>query len=229
MPVQTTVVRRIDLEALSRPHRRFDGSVLWHLTPRGVSIDGRPAQGSGAEPRTVRKIWQNYRMEIERWANRYDIPVEVIIANIATESSGNPNATRREPGYVSDRQTPHRVSYGLMQTLLSPARAAVGTDSIDRDFLLDPDGSIRAGTAYIAQQAAKTKLDPPVIACAYNAGSVVRNDSPRNRWRMRQFPIGTSAHADRWVAFFNDCFVLLANDDPTAPGFVRMLRALSSA
>lgn len=85
----------------------------------------------------------------------------MIIANIATESSGKADAARREPGYVSDRETPHRVSYGLMQTLISTARAAIGDSSIDRDYLLDPDGSIRAGTAYIAQQSKKTQFDPP--------------------------------------------------------------------
>jgi peptidoglycan hydrolase-like protein with peptidoglycan-binding domain len=221
----TTAHLSIDLDVLAKPHRRFEGSSSWQLTPSGVSIDGCPAHGSGGDPRTVRLIWQNYQDSIERWANEYKVPVELIIATIATESSGNAEAARCEPGYKSDRETPHRVSYGLMQTLISTARAALSDDKIDRHFLLDHDGdgAIKAGTAYIAQQARKTLLDPPVVACAYNAGSVIRNDSPRNHWRMRQYPIGTSAHADRWVRFFNDCQKVLATQPPRAPSLFAML------
>jgi peptidoglycan hydrolase-like protein with peptidoglycan-binding domain len=219
----TTAHPSVDLDVLAKPHRRFEGSCSWQLTPSGVSIDGCPARGSGGDPRTVRHIWQKYQDSIERWASHYGVPAELIIATIATESSGNAKAARREPGYKSDRETPHRVSYGLMQTLISTARAALGDDKIDADFLLKPDGSIRAGTAYIAQQARKTQFDPPVVACAYNAGSVVRNDGRDNHWRMRQFPIGTSRHADRWVGFFNDCHKVLATQPPQAPSMFAML------
>jgi hypothetical protein len=131
----------------------------------------------------------------------------VIIATICTESGGNPADERDEPGFVSYDATPDRVSIGLMQTLISTARAALGgLPEIDGPWLLVPDNSIRAGTAYIAQQTSKTQFDPPVVACAYNAGGVHQQNGPENRWRMRQYPIGTSHHADRFVAWFNDCF-----------------------
>ena len=41
-----------------------------------------------------------------------------------------------------------------------------------RAWLLEPDNSIQAGTAYIASQSSKTDLDPPKVSCAYNAGGV---------------------------------------------------------
>lgn len=37
-----------------------------------------------------------------------------------------------EPGFPSDAQTPHRVSPGLMQTLIATAREALGDPSLDR-------------------------------------------------------------------------------------------------
>ena len=50
------------------------------------------------------------------------------------------------------------------------------------------------------------------MACAYNAGGVYQQNGAENRWRMRQYPIGTGAHADRFVAWFNDCFRMYEAD-----------------
>ena len=150
--------------------------------------------------------------------------MELIVATICTELSGNPNAIRLEPGYVSDGATPAKVSPGLMQTLISTARDALPGVAIDRDWLFVPANSIRAGTAYIKKQSGGTKLDPPVVACAYNAGSVVENTGAGNRWRMRQFPIGTSEHCDRFVGWFNDCFRVFGSGvDVPSMSFFRLL------
>ena len=152
------------------------------------------------------------------------MPAELIIATICTESRGDPDAVREEPGYESDERTPYKVSPGLMQTLISTARSALGDDTIDREWLLRPDNSIRAGTAYIASQWKKTPFDPPKVACAYNAGGVYHNTSNANRWRMRQYPINTSHHADRYTKWFNDCFRMFKSDGVAPEGsFYRLL------
>ncbi|OGG44938.1 MAG: hypothetical protein A3F84_05705 [Candidatus Handelsmanbacteria bacterium RIFCSPLOWO2_12_FULL_64_10] len=153
------------------------------------------------------------------------MPVELIVATICAETGGDPSAVREEPGYVSDAQTPGKVSPGLMQTLISTARGVLGDEAIDRRWLLEPDNSIRAGTAYIASQWKATHLDPPKVACAYNAGGVYPNLSPQNRWKMRQYPINTSAHADRFVRWFNECFVMFEQDGLTPElSFFRLVR-----
>ena len=157
------------------------------------------------------------------------MPIELIIATICTESTGNPNAVRSEPGFTSDADTPHRVSIGLMQTLISTARDTLSRDgvsasTIDRAWLFTPRNSIRAGTAYIRKQFSTTGFDPPKVACAYNAGSLRPNDSEQNRWKMRQFPIGTSKHADRFIAWFNDCFRYFRGVGVTpVPSFISLL------
>jgi Putative peptidoglycan binding domain/Transglycosylase SLT domain len=213
------------LPELGQPHRIFPSSVSWALTGDGISIDGAPPVGSGGQPLTVRRVWQSYGASITRWCGELGVPVELVIATICTESSGKADAIREEPGYISDEQTPARISAGLTQTLISTARQAMGMPSIDRVWLLDPDNAIRVGTTFIASQRAMTKFDPPVVACAYNAGCVKLNDGAENRWKMRQFPMGTGNHADRFVGFFNDCFAVLADAPPSAPSFVAMLRA----
>lgn len=133
---------------------------------------------------------------------------------------------REEPGYISDEATPNKVSPGLMQTLISTARGVLADPSLNRQWLLEPGNSIRAGTAYITSQWKLTHLDPPKVACAYNAGSVVYNANATNRWKMRQYPIGTQEHADRFVKWFNDCFVMFERDN-VAPNlsFFTVLRA----
>lgn len=217
-------------------HRAFDdlGGARWRLTPAGLHIEGEAAPvGTGGQPVTTGRVWNNFKDAISGAAAEFDVPIEIIIATICTESSGNPKDVREEPGYVSDEQTPHLVSPGLMQTLISTARSMSGKlgvppATVDRAWLLVARNSIRAGTAYMASQKNTTGFDPPKVACAYNAGSLIRQDGANNRWKMRQFPIGTAEHCNRWVAWFNDCFTLFKTPPATPatlpdPSYVKAL------
>ena len=201
------------LDELKQPHQ-FRDSVSWQLAAEGVIIENkRPPETSGGEPKTVRSVWQRFRAPLEEWSQKFGVPMELIIATICTETRGDPDAVREEPGYVSDEKTPHKVSPGLMQTLISTARKTLAIDSIDREWLLKPENSIRAGTAYIASQWTSTSFDPPKVGCAYNAGGIYYNQSDANRWKMRQYPINSADHADRFVKWFNDCFVMFQKDN----------------
>ncbi len=213
------------LQDLRQPHAYRD-SVVWHLTSRGVAINQGEPETTGGEPKTVRRVWESFTAPIERWAGMFQVPVELIIATICTETRGDQTAVREEPGYISDAHTPNKVSPGLMQTLISTARDTLGDDAIDRAWLLEPGNSIRAGTAYIASQWRVTHYDPPKVGCAYNAGGIYHNNSEDNRWKMRQYPLNTAEHADRFVRWLNDCFVMFERDR-IAPevSFFRLLRA----
>ncbi|MDQ3829968.1 MAG: peptidoglycan-binding protein [Candidatus Tectomicrobia bacterium] len=214
-----------DFRILCQDHHFREDGCRWCLTPQGLSIDGELPQDTSGEPETVRRVWREYGASIEKWCTSAGVPVELVSATICTESGGRADAERMEPGYISDRETPHRISPGLMQTLISTARDTLEMPAIDRAWLLDPDNSIRAGTAYIAKQSRVTGFDPPKVACAYNAGGIYLQAGPENRWKMRQFPIGTGTHADRFVQWFNDCFRLFAADGGApAMSFYAMLR-----
>lgn len=186
----------------------FKDSVRWRVTPQGIEVEGTGVERSRGAPATATRVWNDFGDEINRTARARRVPCALIVATICTESGGRDDAVRLEPGYVSDDQTPHRVSPGLMQTLISTAREAMQM-SIGRDWLLVPGNSIEAGTAYIAQQARLTCLDPPLVAAAYNAGRLAHQTGAQNRWKLRQFPIGTGKHCDRFVQFFNDAVAVL--------------------
>jgi hypothetical protein len=214
-----------DLRSLCQEHSFREDGCRWRLTPEGLSIDGETTLGTAGEPETVRRVWREYGRSTEQWCTSAGVPVELVIATICTESGGRADAERLERGYSSDHESPHRVSLGLMQTLISTARDTLEMPEIDRAWLLNPDNSIRAGTAYIAKQARVTGFDPPKVACAYNAGGLYPQTGPGNRWKMRQFPIGESAHADRFVQWFNDCFRLFeADGGAPSVSFFAMLR-----
>lgn len=186
----------------------YENSVRWRVSASGVEIAGSGVERTRGEPVTVRRVWERWHDPINTMARRYRVPCHLIVATICTESSGREDAVRREPGYVSDQQTPHRISAGLMQTLLSTAREAMQA-SFGLDWLLQGANSIEAGTAYIAKQSRRTNLDPPLVAAAYNAGRLKHQDGERNRWKLRQYPIGTGAHCDRFVRWFNDVVAVL--------------------
>lgn len=230
----TAAVLRDSLPLITRPHRVFSDSVAWALTPDGIAIDGAPPAGTPGEPRTIRGLLAHDAVgpAVLRVSAEEGVPVELVLAAIATESAGGRGieqaiaARREEPGFVSDEATPHRVSVGLMQTLISTAHSVMKDQAIDAAWLCVPENAIRAGVGYIRRQAPRTRLDPPVVACAYNAGDVYYQDSPGNRWKMRQYPIGSGAHADRFVAFCTDAMRVLRADAPDlrgAPSFVALL------
>ena len=158
-------------------------------------------------------MWEGHAEAINRAARARRVPCELIVATICTESGGRADAVRLEPGYVSDEETPQKVSPGLMQTLVSTARETLQL-SVDRRWLLGPANSIQAGTAYIAKQAKMTRMDAPLVAAAYNAGRLKHQAGRENRWKLRQYPIGTGKHCDRFVRFFNDAVAVL-RDHPT--------------
>lgn len=215
---------RGSVRSLLEPHNMF-GGVSWQLCRDGVVVGGRLDRSPGRLV-TVPRVWRDFGPKICAAALRHGVPLELIVATICTETSGRADAVRIEPGWVSDTKTPQKISVGLMQTLISTARQALDKPALNRHALLDPGTSIDAGTAYINQQRNQTNLDPPLVACAYNAGRLAANAGASNRWKMRQFPIDTGAHADRFVQWFNDCCAFF-NAEPTqlphdAPSFCRL-------
>lgn len=199
--------------ALAAPHRHFPTGVSWALTAQGVSVDGAPPMRTQGSPSTVRNIWQRFSRPCTETAQALGLPVELIVATIATESGGDPNARRPEPSIRDE-------SVGLMQTLVGTAREATANPSLTAAALLDPDTSIKAGAAYIAQQRRSTHLDPPLVAAAYNAGSLRLDDAPGNRWKLHCFPKGTGRHVDNFVAFFGDAMAVSAEDNWSQGGRV---------
>jgi hypothetical protein len=190
-------------------HNAFDDGVRWRLTKAGVEIEGSGVERSH-NPAIVTKIWENYAPIINRWAEFYDIPCALIVATIATESHGSPKALKIEQGYMSDVATPHRINAGLMQTSLLTARSTLDKNAIDHTWLFKANNSIQAGTSYLAEQRQFTDLDPPKVTCAYRLGELYY--ASENRWRILQM----SNHCDRFVKWFNDAVVILA-EHPLTP------------
>jgi len=202
------------LSELSSNHYFVSGGASWKLTSKGISIEDAAPNGTMGDPSTVKSIWSHYGDLCSQYAKQYGVPVELIVATIAVESRGNPNARRIE-AKINDE------SVGLMQTLVRTARGALGQKDIVGDNLLRPELSIRAGTAYIASQRGTTHFDPPKVAAAYNAGSIRLDRGDANRWKMLCYPTGTGKHIDTFIEFFNDCMAngdrlkLGANDTPS--------------
>ena len=236
------------LSALMRPHAVFAGGVLWRLTADGVALGEAPARVSGGML-AARRAFDWFGAELRRAAIATSVPIELLVATACTEVLGDTRrfatpeaaaqARREEPGFRDEEATPHRVSVGLMQTLVSTARQVLPLPAHDLSMaritaatLADPAQSILAGASFIAAQAGRTRLDPPVVACAYNAGGVYEQRGAANHWRMRQYPIGMPNHADRFVTFFNQALRLVAEDPARAgdaPSFRSALRGEGAA
>lgn len=170
------------------------GGVRFRLDADGyLVVEGEAAPGrTVGEPATVRRIWRDFGPAIEASCARNGVPLEIVVATIATESRGIPAAALTEPD--------GRTSVGLMQVLLGTAEEMMGR-KITAAELADPLIGIEAGVRYIAKQYSKTKYLPPLVAAAYNAGGLYPpREQDKNRWNLRS----TGNHIDRLVLFYND-------------------------
>jgi hypothetical protein len=145
-------------------------------------------------------------------AHEYSLEAPLLAAIICNESAGGGTtyadcctARREEPGWTSDTQTPHRVSVGCCQTLISTARDALKAPKLTAIDLQNPRNSIRAAAAYIRSQEDQHHHDPPLVAACYNAGGLYVEDVITNRWKLRCFSLGTGEYIDRFVLWYNDC------------------------
>jgi hypothetical protein len=221
------------IEALKTPHQHYKDGCVWSLTAQGVSVQDGGDQPSASEKALAANVLQRFAQPLASVlsAQLTNVPIELAVACICAESNGNPSALRREPGCDTSNpeRTPSRVSLGLMQTLLSTARTALGDPILPLQSLADPQKSIAAGAAYIFLQGRQTRFDPPLVAAAYNAGGLYYEGTPANRWRLRQYPIGTPNHVNRFIRYFNGAFAALdvAALPATVPSFKRMLAATS--
>ena len=200
-------VEHIDLTAFHNPY----GGRRWRLTPEGIETEDAGILRTKGKPLTVTRLWQDFGDAIRHACWELDVPSDLVVAMIPIEavrtSDGryDPRSIREEPGYVSDEETPHRVSPGLMQTLISTARRMADKydllppDRVTRELLFDPYYSILLGTAYLAHQIERYGPDPVLLCGAYNAGGVY--ETARNTWRIRTYG---KTRMDRYVAWFND-------------------------
>lgn len=207
--------------ALRQWHQQFPGSVRWRLTAEGLEVEGNGVPRTLGQPTTVTRICQQWGRQLEKAATQGAIPVELLLATVATESSGNPEAVRLEPDYRSDERTPDQISAGLCQLLLSTAREVLSNPVLGRLDLLDPQVNLLGAALQISRQSDArhlrlglraqhaTDFDPPRVAAAYNAGGLYREQAPANPWRLRCYPKNTGAHITRWVRWYNDAWVVL--------------------
>jgi len=201
------------MDDLKKYHSWHPSGVEWRIVRRGIEVRGVGIPRTSGRPATMERILRLFYFHLRSSSVHYGVPIELIMATIATEAgTGKPrfDIVREEPGYVSDEATPDRVSYGLMHTLLSSARAVLKPEMSDvkaivtGSWLEQPANGIRAGTAYLARDYSRTSFDPVLSAAAYNAGSLRNDLSPGNRWKLLVYPRGTGRHLDRFVPWYND-------------------------
>lgn len=219
---------------LTEFHSRFPGSVNWRVTPQGVDIQGAGFVPVSAAALARTKTYVDWYADYFRQAaTETGVPVELLIACSLTESINdnpktrmheNETCVREEPGFISDEVTPHRISAGLCQLLISTARTAMKDKTIDRTWLLNPANSIRACAAFMRDQGKLTGFDPVYAACAYNSGGLYEQKGEGNRWKLRQFPIGTGNHANRFVEYFTAAMTLTGGPEWEQVSVRRLLK-----
>jgi hypothetical protein len=182
---------------------RFGGRE-WRVSRYGVvsrtpGSDYTRTHRTAGQPLTVMRYLQHWREPIVRVSQEEGAPVAIILATLAAENGtarivgGEPyvRPPRKEPGYLSDEETPHRISVGPCHVLISTARAAMGDPSIGREWLLDLENNLRASFRALRQKDERWGhgYDPVLAAAAYNSGGLYDASNPSSRfynhWHLR--------------------------------------------
>lgn len=217
--------------------RQHRGGKRWRVLETGyIEVERDGVIRTKGAPTSVRGLRSEYGDLIEAAAAAFAIPVEWIYGMIPIEAARlesdrmrfDPVSIRYEPGYIHPSDTPHRVSAGLMQTLVSTARQMAEKYELElRDMdgdlrdvqlgdLLDPHTSLWLGAAYMAHQRDRyageldggNGLDFVYLTGAYNAGSV-RTDVNTPFRLMTYSPTRT----ERAIRFHNDA-VAISRGEP---------------
>lgn len=208
---------------VSRPHSLF-GGISWWVTPSGIRVAGEAdVERTRGEPRSMRLYLASWGDIIAAAAEESRVPVALLLMTIATENGAARiegqrlvyPAVRKEPGFVSDAATPHRISFAPCHVLLSTARAALGEPNLSSAQAANPTTNIRAAAHYIAGQRKKTGYDPILVAAAYNAGAIYDASSSSryaSRWHIRAWP----GHLDRAAAWYGDACAVLREHERVA-------------
>lgn len=201
-------------ESLTEYHNP-NGGTRWRLTSEGIDVEHVGHLRTDGEPKTMIQLWDDFGEDILAASGRLNVPVDVVAAMITIEAarvkhgenrlSFDPRSDRKEPGYTSDEETPHRRSPGLMQTLITTAREMARKykllegQVIDTELLFNPTHSILLGAAYIAHQIGKYGVDPPLLCGAYNAGGVYQHSE--NEFKIRTYG---ATRMPKFISYFND-------------------------
>ena len=195
-----------------------------------LRLDADSAVRTRGEPVTARTLIDEYGPCIEAAAMVFGLPASWVAAMVTIEAvkiAGTPSfdpISIRDEDYAAKkisreleryRDRPHRVSAGLMQTLLSTARlmqarhpipgllyGAGGT--LDLSDLCVPERSLYWGGAYMRYQADRFGADPVLLVGAYNAGGLY--ETTANPWRLRTYGRDRIA---KFAAYHNDILEVL--------------------
>jgi hypothetical protein len=191
-----------------------------------LTLDAEGAVRTRGEPKTALTLNREHGVDMVAAGALFGLPVAVIASVCLCESgrmanslSRDPVSIRFEPGYISDEDTPRKVSAGLMQTLLATGREMCGAAAASwapinaitgkprlltrRDLYL-PDVSILLGAAYLRHQARRYKTqDLLLLHAAYNCGGVYTVSKTALRLKAYggddRFIKGAAYHND-WLA-----------------------------
>ena len=204
-----------------------EGGQAWRYSDQGIFLQGdnTPLRSPG-EPTTITAILSSYGTEIFEASIAHQVPPELIVMTIATETGifrkvnfTGPRTFRWEAGPGSYSGGPMQVLETTARDIISRLNLGFAPNQIPPHFssrpaaspssnpLYDGDINIPVGTGYIRLHRNSTGLNPILVSACYNAGSV------RRRAPTQDNPWGLVTHGDhlnRAAKWYGDACAVLA-------------------
>jgi hypothetical protein len=205
-----------------------EGGQAWRYNDRGIFLQSDPNTPlrTRGEPTTITAILAAYGTEIFEASMAHQVPPELIVMTIATETAIFRKVNFTGPRTFRWEQSQGSYSGGPMQVLETTARGIINQLQLNfapRDIpphfpakpqvapsdnpLYDGDVNIPVGTGYIRQHRNSTGLNPILVSACYNAGSVRRTAPTQvNPWGL----VTHGDHLNRAAAWFGDACAVLS-------------------
>lgn len=204
------------------------GGQSWRYDHNGVCLESAPTVPlrSHGEPATIRAILAAYGTEIFKASVAHNVPPELIVMTIATETADcrkvnftGPKTFRWEPSQISYSGGPmqvlettardiiHRLNLPFDPSDIPPHFASRPSSPPSINPLYDGEVNIPLGAGFIRLKKDKTGLDPILVAACYNHGSLGQSSpSEQNPWGL----ITAGDHLNRAAAWFGDACAVLS-------------------
>lgn len=188
-PVQPAVERW-------QSYPRKKPELIWRVLGNGsVEFKGK---GIPLETSLPAQVWAEFGPIVQEASATYGVPVPVMVATIAAESSGR-------PGVISTKG-----ARGLMQLMPNTAAMVSRNPRLKGALqtLLSPKHNVTLGSKYIAAFQREHQWDPVKIALMYNMGI--------GRLKADRLFNETRAYVQRWVKYYNGAIAVTGK--PGIPG-----------
>jgi len=203
---------------------RFSDGIIWAYAANGITEAGAPPRIN--TPDVVNEVFSAFGDSLRSVSFTRDLPIDLLATPLCmiVDNFGISSATHYVnylDGFTSEEETPQLAYVGCTGLRYDRVRALIGPTTVSA-YVSDPLTAIDTAALHILSSVNETRLQPPMVAAAYNTDGV--HIDQLSRWKM-----SPEEQINRWVSWFNtavNAVVMNPTIAGTSPSFAGALATI---